>query len=68
MKITIEVEVNDLNELPHALQQTNSRFYCHNRLQLLKAVSDLAKYCVAMNQDPTLTQCKEVVWNHVLER
>jgi hypothetical protein len=66
MKVTIEVEVNSLDEISNLLnsgEKVNLQI-CPNRLRLLKDVHTLAKQCVDNNRYPSLTETKDTIWPH----
>ena len=73
MKVTIEIEVDSLDEIPNVLNkpaeiENEYLWVCPSRLRLLKAVHDLAKACAKRGAPPSLTESKDTVWPHFFEK
>ena len=65
MKVTIEVEIDDLSYLTKVLAGHNGHaFVTTSRLSLVKEIHDLAKRCVDRGTYPSLTESKEAIWKH----
>lgn len=65
MKVTIEVDVESLNELQSVVGSSRIPYGCQSRLRLIRDIYNFAKECVNRGCSPTLTESKNVVWNHV---
>jgi hypothetical protein len=73
MKVTIEIEVDSLDEIPNVLNKpveiaNEYLWVCPSRLRLLKDVHNLAKSCAVTGRPPSLTESKDTVWPHFYEK
>ena len=73
MKVTIEIEVDSLDEIPNVLGKSAEvekeyMWVCPSRLSLLKDVHNLAKACAQRGTPPSLTESKDTVWPHFYEK
>lgn len=69
MKVTIEVEVDNLTMITKEIlgEQSRPMWVCYGRLPLLRSIHDLVKECVKNGQNATLTQTKNILDKHLTQ-